>query len=171
MILTNDNDWIMMFSSTHSKWVCLFFIWPSCPELSELTPAQVRSPVSLASQAQTRTNNITGPIGYGKICSYRLKKSKFFSRGKIFSNFSFFQAGRPIFVRVLPNSSCFSRKFGRFFHFWLALRFDFFRIVRIYTNNFCSKNDEKELKMFDFLRISRENRIKMSSRGAREARF
>lgn len=76
----------------------IFFICPSCPELSELTPAQVRSPVSLASQAQTRTNNITGPIGYGESCSYRLKKSKFFSRRKIFSNFSFFQAGRANFL-------------------------------------------------------------------------
>lgn len=89
-----------------------FFYLSELPrEPTKLTPAQVRSPVSLASQAQTRTNNITGPIGYGEIRSYRLKKSKFFSRRKIFSNFSFFQAGRADFL------------------------FDFCRIFRVFREN------------------------------------
>ena len=150
----------------------IFFYLSELPrEPTEFVPAQVRSPVSLASQAQTRTNNITGPIGYGESCSYRLKKSKFFSRRKIFSNFSFFQAGRADFLFDFCRIFVFSRKFCPIFSFLIGILCDFFRIVRINTNNFCSKSCEKELKMFDFLRIFREKSHKNELRGAREARF
>ena len=100
----------------------IFFYLLELPrEPTELIPAQVRSPVSLASQAQTRTNNITGPIGYGKICSYRLKKSKFFSRRKIFSNFSFFQASRANFLFDFCRIFVFSRKFCPIFSFLIGI--------------------------------------------------
>ena len=100
----------------------IFFYLSELPrEPTEFVPAQVRSPVSLASQAQTRTNNITGPIGYGEIRSYRLKKSKFFSRRKIFSNFSFFQAGRADFLFDFCRIFVFSRKFCPIFSFLIDI--------------------------------------------------
>ena len=100
----------------------IFFYLSELPrEPTEFVPAQVRSPVSLASQAQTRTNNITGPIGYGESCSYRLKKSKFFSRRKIFSNFSFFQAGRADFLFDFCRIFVFSRKFCPIFSFLIDI--------------------------------------------------
>ena len=97
----------------------IFFYLSELPrEPTEFVPAQVRSPVSLASQAQTRTNNITGPIGYGKICSYRLKKSKFFFAKKNFFKFFIFPSWLgQFFVRFLPNFRVFTKILSDFFIF------------------------------------------------------
>lgn len=131
--------------------ISIFFIWPSCPsEPLELTPAQVRSPVSLASQAQTRTINLTRPVGYGIFPSYWIFSRKIFFAWKFFQNFSVFAALMPcflwFFVRFWPNFPVFYENIG------ICVRF--FTICSLwYEQIFCSNSYEFSRKCAKIVRF------------------
>lgn len=113
----------------------------------------------MSSEASERLSfNITRRHGYGKICSYRLKKSKFFvevlSTTRIrmsilptcrLDDTSDLQASLN---RIWTCRSRFSRSFGHFRTKFFSYLFDFGRIVRQFSNN-----------LFVFIRTNIEIRV------------
>ena len=123
----------------------LFFYLVELPRVVRANPRSSPEPRQPCKPAQTRTNNITGPIGYGKICSYRLKKIKIFFAKKNFFKFFIFPSwpGR-FFVRFLPNFRVFTKILSDFFIFdWHfgSISLELFVFIRtIFVRKFTKKS-------------------------------
>ena len=119
----------------------------------------MKNRIKMSSEAPGRLDfNITRRCGYGKICSYRPKSSKFFatdaskscvdgfgSRTSHVDDTSELQASLD---RISTCHSRFSRSFGHFRTKFFSNLFDFGQIIRIISNN-----------LFVFIRTNIEIRV------------